>query len=193
MIERRTGCARAPLIFWDHCARLAPCYRRTDRSGAKKEMRLPANATGLVRVKAGRNAGTAGREECVSGVHLTGANHSSLLEAFAAIDGPALRHLERNRGFFSALRADRSCHHTRAGVCGRSIRTRRSPLRLAVLAALRLIPKAFAGVEKLLARRENKFRPAVNTLKSLVFVFHPGSLSRSPASVLQLECDLNQR
>lgn len=124
------------------------------------------------------------------GVHLTGANRSSLLEAFAAIDGPALRHLERNRGFFSALRADRSGHHTRVGMCGRSIRTRRSPLRLAVLAALRLIPEAFAGVEKLLARRENKFRPAVNTLKSLVFVFHPGSLSLSPASILKPERDV---
>ncbi len=92
-----------------------------------------------------------------------------LLEAFPAKNGPPLRRAERNRGFFSALRAGR--FGLRPLVVRALARARRA-LGFAVLTPLGLILEALVGEEHLFAGGENKLLTAFRTLQNLIVVFH---------------------
>jgi len=94
----------------------------------------------------------------------------SLLKAFPAVNRAALRRFERNRGFFSALRANglRFNALDNARTCFVALR----PIPLAGLTALGFVFKALIDEEHLLARGENEFRTAVGALENLIVIFH---------------------
>ena len=92
------------------------------------------------------------------------------LETLAAVNGPSLRWLERNRRFFSALRAN--CLRFDALGNGRTriIALRTSPL--ASLASLGFVFKSLVDEEHLLAGGEDEFRTAFGALENLIVIFH---------------------
>ena len=98
------------------------------------------------------------------------ADRPPLLEALAAEYRAALRRLERDRGLFPALRANRfgfdPLNVARAGVA--ALRA----IALACLATLRLVLEALVGEKHLLAGGKYEFSPAFRTLQDLVMIFH---------------------
>ena len=107
-----------------------------------------------------------------------GANGPPLLKTFAAIDGTSLGGPKRDRGFFSALRADclrfYSLNATRTRFCALG------PICFAGLAPFGLILEAFVREKHLLAGSENKLGSTIGALQDLVMVFH--TLLRGPGS-----------
>ncbi len=97
----------------------------------------------------------------------TGRHRSSLvlLETRAAQHRPALRGSERNCGFQSAGRALGSCFGSYPG-------TAVGALRLALLTALGVVFKILVVKEELLARCEDEFGAAINTLEYFIREFH---------------------
>src|SRR5438874_1434808 len=87
------------------------------------------------------------------------------LEARPAQYGPPLRGSEGNRRLNSARRALSSGFRSYPG-------TPVGALRLALLAALRVVLEIFVVKEQLLTRGEDEFRTAVNTLENLIREFH---------------------
>jgi len=101
-----------------------------------------------------------------------------LLETFAAVHRPALRRLEGDSGFFSALRTGCLSFAARsAGTVARIVRA----FALARLAPLGFVPKALIGVKRLLARGKNEFGAAVRALQKPILILHP--LLQDPALV----------
>jgi hypothetical protein len=91
-----------------------------------------------------------------------------LLEAFVAINGTSRQGNERHLGFSSALRAgDRGIEPSMrptASLPAHSL----FPVRLAGLAALRLILEVLSGIEELFPRREDEIGSAFNALQHAV-------------------------
>ena len=95
-----------------------------------------------------------------------GRDHFPLfLETAAAKHRPALRGLEGNGGFSSALRAGG------AGLRAHLLAAA-DPLRLALFAALGVVFELFIVEEDLLARGKNELRAAVNALQYSIGEFH---------------------
>src|SRR5262249_13325856 len=98
-----------------------------------------------------------------------------LLEAFAAVHGPALRGLEGNRRFLPALRAGRFRFGALVVPGARVL----SALRFAGLAPLGLVLEALVGEKHLLASSEDKLCATFRAFQNLIVVFH--RLLRRPA------------
>src|SRR2546425_1996959 len=99
-----------------------------------------------------------------------------LLEAFAAEDRPPLRWPKGDGRLFAALRAGGFRFRASRRLASATFR----PLRLATLAALRLVLKAFIGEKHLFAGSKNELGAAFRALQDLIVVFHrwlpcPGS------------------
>jgi len=93
----------------------------------------------------------------------------ALLEAFAAVDGPALGRFERDSGFLAALRTDRLGFHPLDAAAGiASLHA----VAFACLAALGLVLESLIHKKHLLAGGENELRTAFSALQNLVMVFH---------------------
>jgi hypothetical protein len=104
---------------------------------------------------------------------LTHSRCAPLLEAFPAIDGPALRHFEGHGSLLATLRTNRSGNSARASVPLLSYATRcGGPFRLARPTPLGLILKPLIGVKELFSGGKHELRSAINALEDLVFVFH---------------------
>jgi hypothetical protein len=99
------------------------------------------------------------------------------LKTFAAVHGTTLSGLERNRCFFTALRADGFGFDALNAVGSRTGAARRA-IGLARFAPLGLVLETLVGEEHLLAGGENELRPAFGTLQDLIVVFH--ALLRDP-------------
>ncbi len=95
---------------------------------------------------------------------------SPLLKTFAAIYRASLRWLERNRCFFSALRAYRlgldTLYAAGTGCCARRA------VGLARFAPLGLVLEALVGEKHLLAGGENELSRTLCTLQNPIVVFH---------------------
>jgi|SRR5579864_342034 len=113
-------------------------------------------------------------------IKLSGRAHRApLLEAFAAVDGPALSRLEGNRSFLPALRA----RGFRFGALKSAGTGAFCSSRLTGLATLGLVLEALIGEKHLLAGGENKFRTAFRALQDPIVIFHGGSEPRELCGV----------
>ena len=99
-----------------------------------------------------------------------GGDGSPLLKTFAAIHRAPLCGLERNRGFLTALRADRLGFDALNASRTRAVAL--SAAGFARFAPLGLVLKALVGEKHLLAAGENELRTTLGTLQDLVMVFH---------------------
>lgn len=100
-----------------------------------------------------------------------GPDRSPLLETFAAIHRASLCGLERDRRFFTALRANGlGFHSLYAGRCASTIARR--TVRFARLAPLGLILEALIGEKHLFAGGENEFSRTFGALQDPIVVFH---------------------
>src|SRR6516165_3171597 len=92
------------------------------------------------------------------------------LEAFLTEDRPTLCRLERHGGFLAARRARR--HGLDAFACRAGRRRTRRALRLARLAALRLVLEVLVGEELLLTRRPDELCAAIHAPEDPVLELH---------------------
>src|SRR5271169_294080 len=97
-------------------------------------------------------------------------NRSPLLETFAAIDGAPLCRLERNRRFFSALRAN--CLGLDSLYAAGTRSSARRAVGLARLAPLGLVLETLVGEKHLLAGGENELSRTFGALQNPIVVFH---------------------
>ena len=104
---------------------------------------------------------------------LSCSNRSSRLEAFPAKDRAPLCRPERNRSFFTALRA--GCLGFRSHLGGSAASAASAAfgtLRLACLASLGFVLEPFVGEEHLFAGCKNKLSTALRALQDFIVVFH---------------------
>ncbi|HTV14005.1 MAG TPA: hypothetical protein VME68_04775 [Acidobacteriaceae bacterium] len=99
-------------------------------------------------------------------------NGALLLEATPAQHGTALRRLERDRSFRTALRTNGARFRARVAGSG-------GALCLAVLAPFGVILKLLVEKEELFTGREHEIVSAINALQDLIDELHP--LPRLPA------------
>ena len=101
-----------------------------------------------------------------------GSSCSTLLEALPAEHRPALRGLERNRGFALAPGTDRPGFHPLRVAAALRQSKRLGALVLAGLAAFWLIFELLIVEEKLFAGCEDEVGSAIDTLQNLILELH---------------------
>ena len=104
-------------------------------------------------------------------LYAAGAGELARLEALAAEHGTALGRTEGHRSFLPASRAVRRGFDSLSADGGASRRARRT-LRLAGLAAFRLVLEILVGEEELLAGSPNEGGPAVYAVEGLILELH---------------------
>jgi len=97
-----------------------------------------------------------------------GTHRPPLLKTFSAIDRTSLRGLERNRSFFSALRAHRLGFDPLCATRTIALRA----MSFACLAPLGLVLEALVGEKHLLAGGKDELTSALAALQDLIVIFH---------------------
>src|SRR5690349_24548724 len=95
-----------------------------------------------------------------------------LLKAFPAEDRASLRRPERNRGFFSALRAAGFGFGANRGRSASPAATGLRAFCFTTFAALGFVLESFVGKEHLFAGGKNEFGATLRALQYFVVVFH---------------------